>query len=249
MILPLLLGLIDAVRNRVKIIPGHLLSVSNWMISCILPFLFTTLFVILFYVFLIDNHIIKDHQLLKQFNLRMRIYGIVGYLAAIGCFGMYLLMSMVLDQLDKKAEEENRRLATDTLLQDEFSLLKTTFDNSFLITAVVLSVFVLWVGIMFTAVNHTEAMSFYKIYSGKDFLSYDFVFLVGAMHTMILLLFYIPVKLRFNSKQLAVDNKITPGTKGGKLLGNLYNGLVTVLLTASPLLTSLLQKLVSGLID
>jgi hypothetical protein len=239
-------------KDRVNGVAPDLLSPGKWLLSAILPAIFFLLFTGIFYWVLIKETVIRDHYLLKGFNAKMLIYALFGYLAAVACFGMYLLMSLSLDQLNKTiysaSGSKRTSIFTDLQIEESFKTLKATFENSFLASAFILSFFVFWLGLLFTAINQTEAMQFYKAYSRKDFLSYDLVYLVGAMHTLILLLFYIPVRIKFNTMKLTQDQKLESDGKTQKLLGNLYETILTLLMTASPLLTSLLQKLLAGLI-
>jgi hypothetical protein len=247
LVLPLLLGKLRSVNSKVKNAPGSLFSIRNWLLSSIIPLLFVGLFTYFFYVELVDTTIIKDHYFLNGFNSKMICYGLVGYLVTAGCFGMYLHMSMALDQLDRNAQTNRLKLATDLPLRNSYEAIKETFDGSFLATTLILSSFVLWTGITFTTINQTEAMRFYKIYSGKDFLSYDFVYLVGAFHTILLLLFYVPVRVKFSSLEIAGQAQAVQTVSGNKILKNLHDSIVALLVTTSPILTSLLQKLLSGI--
>ncbi|HTL08355.1 MAG TPA: hypothetical protein VL307_08875 [Chitinophagaceae bacterium] len=252
LVVALLFGMLAPLKDRVNGVAPDLLSPGKWLLSAILPAIFFLLFTGIFYWVLIKETVIRDHYLLKGFNAKMLIYALFGYLAAVACFGMYLLMSLSLDQLNKTiysaSGSKRTSIFTDLQIEESFKTLKATFENSFLASAFILSFFVFWLGLLFTAINQTEAMQFYKAYSRKDFLSYDLVYLVGAMHTLILLLFYIPVRIKFNTMKLTQDQKLESDGKTQKLLGNLYETILTLLMTASPLLTSLLQKLLAGLI-
>jgi hypothetical protein len=248
LVIPLLYGQLQSVDRKVKYLPGGLFHHRNWLLSCIIPLIFIGLFSYIFYDKLINVEVIKDQYLLEGYNAKLKLYGIAGYIVTVACFGMYLHMSMSLDQLNSNAQSKKLKLATDQSLKDNYNAIKKTFDGSFTATAIILSVFVLWVGITFTTINHTEAMRFYRIYSGKDFLSYDFVYLVGGFHTVLLLLFYIPVKLKFNSLEIATEADAIPVPPVKKIINNLYNTLTSLLVTASPLLAGLIQGLLNGLL-
>jgi len=247
LVIPLLYGMLITLNSRLSGTPKSLINLQNWGLSSITPFVFFLLFGILFYGFIIDSTLVRDHYLLKSFNYKIKIYAIVGYVATAACFGVFLLTSMALDQLAKDAQDNNKKLADDNTLKKEFQALKQTFRVSFMITAFILSFFVLWMGVLFHAVNDTELMRLYNIYAHKDFLSYDNVYLVGAVHSLILLLFYVPVMLKFNSTQLADDDKSTTDTGSPRILNSLYKSIITLLVTASPLIAGLLQQLLSGL--
>lgn len=246
LVVPLLYGTMQSVRSKLTGVLKSLFSPGNWVKSSILPLVFFGLFSYIFYFKLIDNVVVRDNYFLDGFNDKMVGYAIIGYIAAIGCFGMFLLTSTSLDLLNIHAKEKSLSITEDDPLKLNYLALKKTFDASFLASAIILSVFVLWVGIAFNAVNQTEAMRFYNVYAGKPVLTYDFVFLVGAMHTVILLLFYVPVRLKFNYMQIAEDAKASGTVSGNKLLSSLSESIFTILVTGSPLIVGILQKLISG---
>jgi len=250
MVLPLLYGRLRYLNQKIVNLPGGLFSVLNWILSSIIPIAFLALFCGLFYYILIDTVVIKDHYLLTGFNGKMKFYAILGYLISAGCFGMFLHMSMALDLLNKYAQSRGVSLAQNTQVKEFYDAIKKTFEGSFLATSIILSTFVLWISITFTTINQTEAMRFYKMVSGKDYLSYDYVYLVGAFHTLILLLFYIPVRIRFNALDItgqAQGSQSSPTSR--KVISNIYDAIGTLLVTASPILTSLVQKLIKNLIE
>ena len=218
----------------------------NWGLSSILPLLFLGVFTFLFYFFMIDDFVIKDHYLLQNFNAKMKIYAPVGYVAAIACFGMFLLSSMALDELNSNAQLKGWSIQTNTALKENYDALKKGFDASFLATALILTVFVLWSGVLFKAVNDTNVMKLYSGYAGHDLLSYDYIYLLGAFHTVILLLFYIPVKIKFNSMKITEEDKSSSANDGKAVLKSLYESITDLLITASPLLAGLLQKLLGN---
>lgn len=156
---------------------------------------------------MIEDVIIQDKCLLDGFNEKIIFYGIVRHLATISCFGMYSLMSLCLDQLNRYAGNNLVTIAGEEGLKQPYTALKKTFDRSFAASAINLSVFVLWIGLTINAINQTEALRSYSMYAGKAYLSNDLPYLVGAMHLLILLLFYIPVKLRFNSLEITEEAK------------------------------------------
>ena len=248
LVIPLLYGMLESLRARVSGVAADTLTYKNWGISSIQPGVFFLLFTGVFYFFIIDATVIKDHYLLDGFNGKMFLYGIAGYLPTVACFGMYLLTSKAIDALAIDVQENNRTLAGDTQLKENFKALNKTFESSFMITAVILSVFVLWMGVLYHAINDTAVMRLYTAYAHRDFLSYDDVYLVAAIHSIVLLLYYVPVKAKFSSTRLSDDASTTAAINKPKILSNIYDSFTTLLITASPLLTGLVQKLLAGLI-
>jgi hypothetical protein len=247
LVVPMLYGMLKSLQTKVSDSIKGMVIPLNWLISSVLPLAFFVVFAIVFYWYLIDDLVIKDHYFLEGFNKEMFRYSIFGYLAAIACFGMYLMTSMALDELDKTARRQKLSLSTNPVIQSDYEALKKTFEGSFFASAIILSVFVLWAGIAFNGINQTEVMRFYAIYAGKPFLQYDFVFLIGAIHTVILLLFYVPVRLKFNSMQITEDAKAQAASGSGKkIVNSLWESILAILVTSAPLITSVIQKLISS---
>lgn len=128
------------------------------------------------------------------------------------------------------------------ILREQQKLCTRYFNFFFAMAAVLLSVFVLWVGTLFSSINSLELFSFYHAFTGHAFLPYDFVYLYGALHTLLLFIFYIPVKLRllsigFNSLEEQPASGEVPGT-----LKKILVRFVEILAASSPLLTAVLQK-------
>jgi hypothetical protein len=276
MIPALLVGLIGVLKKTISNEFSKIYSIKNWVISSIIPLVFLAIFAVVFYYYLIDDLVIKDQYFLQSFRSKMKMYGSFGYLAAAACFGTFLLTTVSLSKANsiklKRINNLQTRLrqteapqkSADTTqpamtptpapavvpTQEDLDLLRQTFDSSFFICALILSISVLWLGLLFNTVNGSEIMRIYTVYSGgKPFLQYDLVYMAAAMHTLILLVFYIPVKLKFNSVK-AADEAINQTPKSGKkILSNIIEGITTLITTTSPLIASLIQKFLSNLTE
>lgn len=247
LIAALVIGVVKRTDKRVDATLPY--SFKNALYFSIIPTITIGVFVWLLYWKLIETYVIEDSYFLDSFNLKMLFYSIPGYLVAILCFGAYLFLSNKLEMLNYDAQQKGKDLSMDTELQDKFKELKSAFDTTFLFSAIILSVFVLWTGLMFNAVNGLEAMRFYNQLSRSPFISYDFVYLVGLMHSLLLLIFYVPVRLRFNSLDIKkADDAIRENQGVNKYFKAFWESIGTVLITASPLITTILQKFISNLI-
>jgi hypothetical protein len=269
---PLFIGMAGTLRRRLNDqLPQEVkddFKPRKFLPSFITPAICTAAFAILLYAIVFNGHdIVRDYYFMEGFLGRMIPFSICGYLAAITCFSVYVFLAERLDDLNAqsvelKAAEQKAFVAAHAALgvvapapptppdtpspyQDAFNKIKIVFMGAFSATAAILSLFVLWVGSLFNGVNSEQAMRVYAQYAGKPFLSYDLVYLIGLMHTILLLIFYIPAQLKFSAMDL---NKNAPdGTQtSGKWLGGLIQTLGSVLVTASPLIASLIQSIVSG---
>jgi hypothetical protein len=101
---------------------------------------------------------------------------------------------------------------------------------------------------MINAIQSTEAINFLNGMTGKYFIPNDFSLLMGLLHTGILLVFYLPVKLKFNAMQVVKDSTVAANQNPlSRVWSVLSDNLGTFMVTASPLLSSLLQSIFSNI--
>jgi hypothetical protein len=143
-----------------------------------------------------------------------------------------------------------KNASPDTVQGDDLVMayhkITTLFNGAFLITAIILSLFILWLAILFNGINQMEVMQFYTQLSHRPFLNGDFVYMVALFHTILLLLFYLPIKLKFNGMQ--INQELNQGSENSKKgFKFLAESLGTILMTTSPLITSIVEKAISNL--
>lgn len=206
------------------------------------------LFLFFTYYLLIDGYVIEDHIFMEYFGNKMIILAFFGYIIASTCFIIYLLLAykgIKLDDLNAKAV-----LVPGSPNQRDLESLTSTFNYSFGISALILSVFVLWLGVMFKSINSLELMNYYYQISGNQYLNNDYVYLVGLIHSLLLLIFYIPAQLRFNSLDIVKQQATLVGGTPGFIssITTFFSKLSPALITASPLLTSFVQNLLTSAI-
>lgn len=244
---PLLIGSVCKTDHIVQDCPYNF---KNAVSLSLFPLL-VMIFFALIYNWLMHRGLVNDNYFMEDYNLKMRLYSIPVFFTAVICFGIYLFLARKLDLLNKDAKEQNVRLLPESDLQAHFMTLKTSFNFAFACSAVVLSLYVLWIGILFNAMNGLEAFRFYTLLSGKTFFNYNFIYYAGILCSLVLLIFYTPVRLKFNSLQITRDQKIISSSEGGfrKLIESFWDSIGSILITASPILTTVLHKLISGLIS
>ncbi len=246
LILPILIG---AVAKTNEIEPALPYGVRNAIYFSGIPVAIIAPLAYMFYLKFAkaDGDLINDSFFLSDFNFRMGWYGIPGYIVLAICLGIYIFLGNKLEMLNNAAAEDNKDITTDEDLKAKFLALKRVFDLAFSCSAIILSVFILWMGILFNAVNGVEALHFYTILSGRAYLDGDFVYLAGMLHSLILLIFYVPVRLQFNALPITQDLKGNEDPNNNRLFKSFWDATSTVLITASPLIATVLQKLVAGL--
>jgi hypothetical protein len=239
MVIPLMIGGINNIKEKIG--NDYHVDTVNLIFNCVLALIMTGIFLILFYLFLIDRPIITNDYFLQYYRQRVYVFGIMGYTTASFCFGVFVTIAKEITRLSKQAAVT---LAEgDSELNKKYLALKGLFQNSFFCSGLILSLCVIWTGILVNAINNTEAFRFYFYLSGKNAIPVDFVYLLGLMNTLLLLIFYIPVKLKFDSLIITQASPSTNTTNGNNVLSGLLGSMAPLLVTISPLLASLVQNL------
>jgi len=233
-------------KNVDEIVPIMKYNFRHAFMLSILPLLLVGVFSWVLYWKVIDKNIIEDYFFLGRFNFKMIIYSVPGYITAALCFGCYLFLSNKLELLNFQYKIA-KTLERKALYEKQYKKLRSAFDLSFLFSSIILSVFVFWVGLLLSAVNDIEPFKFWSLSTGKPYISYDFVYLVGLIHTVLLLIFYIPARIRFNSLEIKKEEEAAVAVATGpakKVFTYLWEFLGKLVITTSPLLASFLQKLI-----
>jgi hypothetical protein len=225
-----------------------------------------------------DNSIVKDLFFMQTLNVSMSFVAFFGYLAGAFCLAGFIHMAAMLGYfareiktnkkeidtqqaaLDVKKELRTATAEAETALtntvvkqtKDEaiYESLRNTFSTYFVLSAAILSIMVLCTGSLYNTVN---SLDFIKLLSddwGYSPARSDFVYLYGGLHTVILLLVYVPAKMRFSeinftrpSSGAAAPGVAPPGGKWWNAIKDPFGQLKDVLIAASPLLASLIQSL------
>ncbi|WP_154402294.1 hypothetical protein [Mucilaginibacter endophyticus] len=240
MAIPLIIGSVNNLKqeagNRYRV------DTVNLIFNCFMAAFLTAIFICLFYNFLIDKPIITDDYFLNGYRGRLAAFGIIGYLTASFCFGVFVTIAKEISRVKKSIPGE--RPVDIAARTTRYLALKSVFQGSFLCSGIILSLSVLWVGILINALNSTEAFRFYFNLSGKNLIPVDFVYLLALMNSLLLLIFYMPVKLRFDSLKITVSGTDEQdNSKVSELFSGLSGSMAPLLVTVSPLLASLIQNL------
>jgi hypothetical protein len=240
---PLLGGNLLSQKAKLGIL--YNLTLPQRLINFITAFGFLVIFCLCFYMVLTDRYIITDHYFLTGFNTRMIFFGIPGYLVAGFCFMSYLTLAQQFDAVnDDYLKSLNKAAPGAAPPTDKYLSLKGAFDNTFFCSALILTSFVICEAVLIYAINSTEASRFYRLESGRPLIPGDFVYLMGLLHTFVLLVFYIPVKIKFNTLPIMQPGMMAlPGAPSP--LQSFFSSIGTLLITVSPVIAGLSQNLLS----
>jgi len=135
-------------------------------------------------------------------------------------------------------------------LADEYKKLRSHFTIFFYTSAFLLSMIVLGTGSLFSAIGSLDLMRFLNLPPSYTFLRNDFVYLLGGLYSMLLLIFYMPVKISLINLESQLPDPKIPGTDEKTWLPVFSSGLRTtasVLAASSPFLISIIQYILQSL--
>lgn len=136
-------------------------------------------------------------------------------------------------------------------IKDNYKQAKKYFNVLVWMAALVLSVAVLWTGSLFSSINSMDAFTFYWSLSKSSYLSGDFVYLYGGLHTILLLIYVLPVKFKiYNMNMTIPELENGSGESGTKQAKTVLSGIATtlgnILLVSSPVLASFIENVVKS---
>lgn len=227
---------------------GNELGLKDIWLSFITPVIGIGVFVSFFYYRLIDEYLFPNEAILQGFGQRMFWYSVPGYLVAAICFGLFIYSAGKLKDVHVGVKDAKTKDITKlSLNQKDLDQLTKLCNAAFLATAAVLSIFILWLGFLFTGINHMEIMQYSQRVSNKPFLNGDFVYMVALMHTILLIIFYLPVKLQINSLEIVKADHEEGKESAFKVWPkNILETLGVILATTSPLIASFVEKAISS---
>ncbi|MFN8250514.1 MAG: hypothetical protein U0V75_01435 [Ferruginibacter sp.] len=139
-------------------------------------------------------------------------------------------------QLDQKQQEEARR-------KEMFAALAAVFQTYFMMSALILSFTVLCTGALFNAIGSLDFVKLLTDDWGYNPVRNDFIYFYGALFTIVLLLVYIPAKIKFSEVDVWSEETQAAGEnrKWPDVLKNSLGSIKSILVATSPLLVSLVQ--------
>lgn len=222
-----------------------------------------------------DSEIIKNLFFMDTLRTSMRLTTLLGYITGSLCIAGFLLTSGLLSSFANQFKTDFR--GTDTKLYRRengkrmlafaksydsetkavFLKLLDIFNTYFILISIVLSLMVFCTGTLFSAVNSLDFVRLIADDWGYSPARSEFVYLYGALHTTIVLIVYLPAKLRFDKleglfNQVAATGdtaETTPKSKWSSLLNFQMESLKNILVVVSPFLASLLNNLFAILVQ
>lgn len=141
--------------------------------------------------------------------------------------------------------------------KDRFEKLRAHFQTYFTLSAIILSLLVLCAGFLYSTINNLDFVKMLSSDWGYSPARTDFIYMYGAFYTIILLLVYIPAKMRFSEINFpTIKETAQSGTEEEKKdkkwwqnITNPFEKFSGMLIAASPLIASVVQSLFEMLFD
>lgn len=194
-----------------------------------------------------DEEVIKNLYFLRTLRVSMDLVTLLGYICGACCLAGFIHTAALLGYFachikkETEGEEEDKQQA-----KEIYSSLLDVFNTYFLLSAIILTLLVLCTGGLF---NTTNSFNFVKLLAddwGRSPARPDFIYLYGGIHTILLLLFYIPAKMRFSEINMT-GSAPASSPDGGKVskwqdfFKVPLSQVKELLVVASPALAGLLQ--------
>lgn len=141
------------------------------------------------------------------------------------------------EQLDAQKEEVKQEL--------DWEKLFGIFNTYFILASIILSLMVMNIGTLFSLVNSLDFVRLLTNDWGYSPVRTDFLYLFGGLCTLVLLLVYIPARMRFAEKD--IPELKTDGGRFFEFLKNPFKFFPGMLAAASPLIVSIVQSLIDML--
>ncbi|HYF30511.1 MAG TPA: hypothetical protein VD993_05295 [Chitinophagaceae bacterium] len=222
---------------------------KHYFITLMILGAFTVVALLTYY----DGSIVKDIYFLPGLRSKIIVLVAIGYLVTSFCFCGFIHSASYIDRM------ESIYTSTDETGKEQmakcYAVLKSHFNTFFICTAILLSFLVFCTGSLYSAINEMEFIRKLKHDMGYSPVRQDFVYVYGGLHTLLILMFYIPVRLQFTSFEKEFKTVVsTDGAaqaqdkKLNTTLANPFKKMADVIIAGSPILVSFVQALLDALL-
>lgn len=220
-----------------------------------------------------DGEVVRDIYFMKTLSFKLKWIFYLGILAGAFCLAGFIHSGVLLGYFAReirKARKSIRQMQQSGTTEDQVSDngqslelqraidenkrdriiyegLGKTFHAFFILSAIILSLTVLCTGALYSAVNSLDFIKLVADDWGYSPVRSEFVYMYGALYTIILLIIYVPAHMRLAEITLPDEPAEKPTGRWWDLSKTLFGDLKSILIAASPLLASLAQALINFL--
>ncbi|SIN66247.1 hypothetical protein [Chitinophaga niabensis] len=231
---------------------------KNYLYTSIIVLLFIGLLFLICRLTFYDTGIVKDLYFMQGHTSFTTWFAIIGAVSGALCLAGFIYTSSMLETQAKpviKAREEaatfkfagkseTELLATqqkDAVKELDWKKLFGIFNTYFILASIILSLMVLNTGTLYSLINSLDFVRMLTNDWGYSPVRTDFLYLFGGLCTLVLLLVYIPARMRF--AETDIPDLKTDG-KFFEFLKTPFKNFTGMLAAASPLIVSIVQSLI-----
>lgn len=244
---------------------------KNYFLLCLAALVSILISLVIWRLTFYDDDIIKPLYFYRHITQTTSWITIIGCITGACCLGGFVYTASMLSYFSTplisarkataqkqltvdQADADTLRSSQEELLQAQeeqtkqtevFKKLSAIFQTYFLLSAGLLSLQILYTGALFSTVNSLDFVKMLASDWGYSPARADFIYLYGGLYTIIMLLVYVPAKMRFSEVNLQGIEQ-TP-TKWFEALKNPLGHFSGLLVASSPLLVSIVQSLLDTL--
>jgi hypothetical protein len=253
--------------------PGAGLSKYTYGIICFITALVIALAIWIWKCTFYDVEIIKDIFFLQHLRTSMNLVKILGCIAGACCLAGFIYTASMLSYFSEPLSKIRKRVAEkrqavknaapealpkaqaaleeteqeDAETEKLFTRLSNIFQTYFMLAAIILSLLILCTGALFNTVNSLDFVKLLADDWGYSPARADFIYLYGGLYTIILLLVYVPARIRFGEVDMPGNAVLAENKKWYEILKNPFGNMKGLLVASSPLLVSVIQSLIETL--
>ena len=249
---------------------GLSLSSKKIVGSILFAFILVFIFIGIQFITVYDTSIVPGPIFIEKYKAKFFFFLTSGGIVSSLFFGGYVTMGEVLKEITLMMAKKNRQKAKleavatrDQDQEDQLNNIKTSLasldhicgvsiqnlNKYFYTTSFILTAVVVVTGTLFTAVNNIDILKLYSYSFGSDFLNYDMIYLFGGLYSLLILFFYLPLRLVFSQMKEkypeASDHKVqeerTPSKTSFYTNKDFLNRLKETFAVSTPLLAAIIQ--------
>jgi len=188
-----------------------------------------------------DGEPIKNILFMKNFNSVVRSTILIGYIAGGICMAGCLYTAGWLSKVEEKLHERDE-------MTKIYEKLNNIFSMFFTLTATIFTLMVLTTGALYNMIQQLPIVRMLGDDWGFQPAPADFVYLYGGLHSIFLLLIYLPGRWKYPIPSTTAMGKTDSNPKWYAAAKKPFGKLTDILLATSPFLASLIQSLLDELL-
>jgi len=197
------------------------------------------LYVVSSYFAFFNPTLINNELFYRKMNSILLYISSIVAIAGITCFTGYLLISGT--PISDGYSDNNKVARDDVILLNEMNRL---FTNLLIISSIILCIVVLTTGSLYTSINSMDFIQKIANDLGYSPLAYHYVYLIAALCTILLLLFFIPAKLRLMDMERRIK-EINPEESRLDKPSDIAGILKSIIIVGLPIITGIIHNLIT----